>query len=242
MSAQTFERHERKFLITPEQKELILNNLKDYLVLDERDNNKGIYNVYSLYFDDDFDEIIRNSVNKPIYKEKLRMRSYKLNPTDNDKIFLEIKKKYNGVGNKRRISLSYNECLDYINGNTRPTFNDYLSNQVLKEIDQVLKRREIYPKMFISCKREAFFGKEDKTLRITFDSNITYRNYDVNFSSNEGEILLEDKIVMEVKFGLAFPYELIRMLSEIGLYRRGYSKYGKVFEKTKKLNNTDKRK
>ena len=72
MSAQTFERHERKFLITPEQKEIILNNLKDYLVLDERDNNKGIYNVYSLYFDDDFDEIIRNSVNKPIYKEKLR--------------------------------------------------------------------------------------------------------------------------------------------------------------------------
>ena len=236
MSAQTFERHEKKFLITFEQKEIILDKLKDNLVLDERNGNKGVYNVYSLYFDDDFDDIIRISVSKPPYKEKLRMRSYKLSPTDSDKIYLEIKKKYNKVGNKRRISLSYNECLDYIKGIKRPSFDDYLSNQVLKEIDQVLRRNEIYPKMFIGCKREAFFGKYDRTLRITFDTDITYRNYNVNFDDDKGEILLKDRIVMEVKFGLAIPYEIVRMLSEMGLYRRGYSKYGKVFEKIKKDN------
>ena len=106
----TFKRYENKYLITREQYKEIIKRMEEYIV----PNDYGSYTVCNLYFDTDSYEIIRRSIEKPVYKEKLRVRSYGV-PGRDDNIFLELKKKYKKEVFKRRIHLTVKEYEDYIN-------------------------------------------------------------------------------------------------------------------------------
>ena len=111
MAFQTvFQRYEIKYMLTQEQKQQVLQAMKPYMELD----GYGRTTIRNIYFDTDDYELIRTSIEKPIYKEKLRLRSYNT-PNMDDEVFFEIKKKYNSVVNKRRITLSLKDYYSYLN-------------------------------------------------------------------------------------------------------------------------------
>ena len=60
---------------------------------DEHCKSGKNYNIYNIYYDTDNSDVIRHSISKPYYKEKLRLRSYYIPNNSNDKVFLELKRK-----------------------------------------------------------------------------------------------------------------------------------------------------
>jgi hypothetical protein len=173
--------------------------------------------------------MIRNSIDAENYKEKLRLRSYGI-PEDDGKVFLELKKKFDGVVYKRREIMTYSEAKDYIY--TRKKTYD---TQIMREIDYVMRVYEgLAPAAFLSYDRESFVGIHDDGLRITFDSNIIYRFEDVRLESGiYGRSLLPpDMYIMEIKVLGAIPMWLVRELSACEIYKGSYSKYGTAYHQS----------
>lgn len=219
-----FKRYEIKYLITKNQKQELLKIMKNHMEPDKF----GKSTICNIYFDTPNNLLIRRSLDKPCYKEKLRVRSYGVAKPDS-RVFVEIKKKYKSVVYKRRIAMAEKEMIDYlINGNGLSQVT-----QISKEIDYFIKMYENIEKaMFLSYKREAFFSKTDKNLRITFDENILARDYDISLISGVyGEKILEEGMVLlEVKTALGIPIWLLEFLSENKIYKRSFSKYGEAYK------------
>lgn len=93
-----FERYEQKYRISSSLYDKFLSLIKNYLEVDKY----GKTTIQSLYYDIDNYRLIRESIEKPIYKEKLRVRCYGLN-SDNRDIYIEMKRKYDGIVYKRRL-------------------------------------------------------------------------------------------------------------------------------------------
>lgn len=216
-----FKRYEIKYLITSNQKNKILNILQSYMQLDKY----GRTTIRNIYFDTDNYYLIRKSLEKPIYKEKLRLRSYQ--KTDEDtKIFFEIKKKYQSIVYKRRIALTLSE----FNQMEKEGFNNN-SNQILSEINYFFKLySNLKPKVFLSYERESYF-MDGSDLRITFDENIIARNYDLDLKKDIYgiNILDNDLSIMEIKCSQAIPLWLVNILSEEKIYKTSFSKYGTYY-------------
>ena len=106
-----FQRYELKYMITARQKKKVLEAMKPYMEID----NYGRTTIRNLYFDTDTYLLIRRSIEKPEYKEKLRVRSYGKAACDST-VFVELKKKYKSVVYKRRISLPYGEAIEWLKG------------------------------------------------------------------------------------------------------------------------------
>ena len=221
---QVFRRHELKYLISSEQKAFVLDKLSPYMTLDKY----GKTTIRNIYFDTDSFLLIRRSIEKPIYKEKLRIRSY-CRPLG-DSVFVELKKKYKGVVYKRRIRLPEVEALDWISGRREAPEN----SQISKEIDYFIKHYEsLAPRVFLSYEREAYFENLGGDLRITFDENILARVSELSLDSEPGGIpLLDEKcVLMEIKCSSAMPLWLARALSEGEIRKSSYSKYGTAYKK-----------
>jgi hypothetical protein len=227
-----FNRYERKYIITSAQKNDMIEFMKEHLVFDQYSLDNQAYTIYNIYFDTHDFNIIRNSIAKPIYKEKLRLRSYKYPLDPHDLVFLEIKKKFEGRINKRRLFLTYNDALNYLNNGMKPVFTNYLDQQVFNEIDYFLNLHKAKPGAFISYKRIAMISETDD-LRVTFDYDMKFRNKNINLESDEGSHIIEsnDYYLMEVKSSNNFPYWLARQLSTYELYSQSFSKYGKAYQK-----------
>jgi SPX domain protein involved in polyphosphate accumulation len=226
-----FNRYERKYIVTSEQKNELIQFFKDYLIFDPYSIDGKSYTIYSVYFDTQDFGVIRNSISKPKFKDKLRMRSYTCPVKPQDMIFLEIKKKFDGRVNKRRINLTYEQAQFYLERGIKPTFDDYMDNQILNEIDYFIHVHRARPGAFISYERVAMMSTQDE-LRLTFDHNILFRNKNVDLMHKGGISLLEDesKWLMEVKSNDNFPLWLARKLSEYELYSQSFSKYGKAYK------------
>ena len=231
MSIATFKRLEDKFLITEEQYNALRLRIKDFMELDSYCEN-GSYKILNIYFDSEDGEVIRKSVQKPYFKEKLRLRSYGVPESEESKVFLELKRKSAGIVNKRRATLTYGEAKLYIENGEKPQNADYLTTQVLREIDYFLEKTKAVPKYFLSYDRIAMFGKTDKGLRLTLDKNIQSRRDDLSFSAGcyGRQLLPPDTRLMEVKFLGAIPLELVKILSELKIYRRSFSKIGAEYK------------
>lgn len=232
MAIATFKRYEKKYLISKEQLDKILPLLMEYMDLDPFCLNGNEYRIYSIYYDTDNHDVIRQNSSSPVYKEKMRIRSYYDSKDPEDKIFMEIKKKCDGQGNKRRIKLKIKEVEPFVNEGILPETSDYLSGQVAKELQYYLKINKVHPALYVQYDRLALFGKEDKNFRMTFDRNVhTRRNNFVFGESDEDELLLPDGMyIMEIKILGAMPLWLTHILSENGLYSRGFSKYGAKYK------------
>ena len=137
---EVFNRIEKKYILNKEQFENIKKILLKNMELDPYHTEQ--YTISSIYLDTDNFDLIRKSMEKPIYKEKVRLRSYGV-PKLSDKVFLEIKKKYNGFGNKRRIKLKLEEAYDFINGKLE------IDTQIGKELKYILKHNNLKPKIYI---------------------------------------------------------------------------------------------
>ena len=219
--SETFARVEKKYLLDVSQYEKLMELLKDHVVPDKFFES----DIQSIYYDTNKFQLIRRSIEKPLYKEKLRVRSYKPAEGD-DMVFVELKKKYDGTVFKRRTEAKADEVLKDIR------HCEFKDKQVGEEIRYALQfYDELKPAIYIGCKRSSYAAKDDERLRITFDSDIRYRLKHLALKPDEGDKPVTDKVVMELKVSQAMPLWLTEILDEVHAYPRGFSKVGTAFLK-----------
>lgn len=218
-----FKRHEIKYMITTEQLELIKQEFEKHMIADEH----GESTICSLYFDTPSFQLIRRSIEHPIYKEKLRLRSYGVANADT-KVFVELKKKYKKVVYKRRITLREKDAMRYLlEGEIDKR------TQITDEIDYF---KEFYPgiapAMLLMYKREAYYSKEDRDFRVTFDRDVLWRDYDLSLDKGiyGRQILEPNQILMEVKTKDAIPLWMTKILTDNHIYKKSFSKYGTAYQ------------
>ena len=182
MAIKSFKRYEKKYLLTGEQYEKLIPKLLEYMKMDDHCVNNS-YSIYNIYYDTDDNSVIRHSISKPYYKEKLRLRSYKIPQSPSDKVFLELKKKINKFVNKRRAIITLEEAYNFLEFGERPKCTDFITEQVINEIEYYLSHTKVNPTVYIGYNRIAFFGKEDKDFRLTIDSKIIARREDLFLES-----------------------------------------------------------
>lgn len=233
MAIATFKRHEKKYLITQEKLNRIMPVLMQHLNYDPFCVDGGEYRIYSIYYDTVNHDIIRHNSSKPFYKEKMRIRSYYDKNGPDDMVFMEIKKKSGGVGNKRRIKIRLGEIEPFINEGVLPEAKTYLEKQVAKELQYFLNNNKVSPALYVQYDRLALFGKENKDFRMTFDHNVRTRRSDFKFGpADEDEMLLPDDVyIMEIKILGGMPLWLTALLSENELFSQGFSKYGVKYKR-----------
>lgn len=231
MTISTFKRYEQKFLLSEGQYQALMPVLMQHMLPDEYCRDGQDYTINNIYYDTDDFSIIRQSLSKPYYKEKLRLRSYSVLNSPNSKVFLELKKKIGGIVSKRRAVLKLNEAYNFLEHGIKPPNIDYVDAQVLNEIAYFLKNHAVKPAAYISYDRKALFGREDRDFRITFDHNIITRREDLSIEKGRfgNPLLAPGQYLMEVKVPGAFPVWLANLLSENQIYKTSYSKYGREY-------------
>lgn len=227
-----FERVEKKYLLN---KTKYLKLMEAFEPIMQKDDY-GLHTISNLYFDTEDYRLIRTSLEKPVYKEKLRLRSYGKTDADSPS-FIEIKKKYNKIVYKRRISMPYKYSLSYLTEGEK----NFEKNQISEEIDYFLNLYKPQPKVFIAYDRTAYFAKEDPKLRITFDTNMRFREVMLDLSKGSFGIPIigNDYYLMEIKILGAMPIWLCNILSDLEIYPASFSKYGYCYKNhiLNKINN-----
>lgn len=216
---ETFERYEKKYLLTPRTYEALRARLVPYVTADAY----GAYTVCNLYYDTPDYRLIRASIEGPAYKEKLRLRSYGV-PGDGDPVFLELKKKCDGVVYKRRATMTLEQLRE----------GALEDSQVLREIGWFMRvYNNPIPRVYIAYDREAFCGLEEPGLRLTFDQGIRWRQSTLDLAKGTwGNPLLDrGEVLLEIKIPGAMPVWLCRLLSEMEIYPVSFSKYGMCYKK-----------
>ena len=225
MAFQTvFKRYELKYLLTIQQKEIILRAMEPYMALDKY----GRSTIRNIYFDTEDYRLIRRSIEKPAYKEKLRIRSYGQADEDST-VFVELKKKYDGVVYKRRIGLPLQQTMHWIcERSVCP-----VDSQISREMDYFM---DFYgnpkPTVFLSYVREAYYDRDGSDFRVTFDDQILFRQTDLNLPSPiyGASILPEGMVLMELKCSGGIPLWMTKVLSQEKIYKTSFSKYGTAYE------------
>lgn len=235
MSFQTvFKRYEIKYMLTQKQKQMVLQAMEPYMALDDY----GHTTIRNIYFDTDNYRLIRRSIDKPAYKEKLRVRSY-TQANAHSTVFVELKKKYQSVVYKRRMALPELEAMQWLT-KEQPLPKD---TQISREVEYSLSYyRTLRPAVFLSYEREAYYEKNGGDFRVTFDDTILCRQEDLSLTSEVygTPLLPEGMVLMEIKCSGGMPLWMTRVLSEQRIYHTSYSKYGTayqtmIFPKTKSV-------
>ena len=218
-----FQRIETKYLLDEDQYKMLQERLKNIAKADQY----GETSILNVYFDTPGYRLINTSLDNPVYKEKLRLRSYGI-PTEETETFIEIKKKYKGIVYKRRIRMTYAESIDFLY--ERKPIKE--QSQISREIEYFFRYYEgIRPMMAISYERIALSGIYDPALRITFDKNIRWRteNLDLGKGNIGRDILQPGQYLMELKIAGAISLELAHIFSELNIRQISFSKYGKAY-------------
>ncbi len=218
-----FKRHEIKYMITLDQLALIKEKFEKHMIADEH----GESTICSLYFDTPSFQLIRRSIEHPVYKEKLRLRSYGV-ANANTKVFVELKKKYKKVVYKRRVTLREQDAMRYL---IKGEIDKH--TQITNEIDYFMQYyKELAPAMLLMYKREAYYDKDDREFRVTFDREVLWRDYDLTLDKGiYGEpILAPDMVLMEVKTKDAIPLWMTKLLSDNHIFKKSFSKYGTAYQ------------
>ena len=219
----TFQRYEQKYRITSVQQTRLLRALEEYMVPDDY----GQYSICNIYYDTPDWQLIRHSLEKPCYKEKLRLRSYGT-PGEEDPVFLEIKKKVEGMVYKRRTQLPSAAAPRYLAGDETLSPGD----QVSREIDWFQYLYHSVPRVFLAYDRVALAGREEPGLRITFDRQLRWRDRELDLAAGDwgAPLLPEDAVLMEIKLPGRAPFWLSRLLGELEIYPISFSKYGYCYQ------------
>ena len=235
MDITVFKRHEIKFMTDSRQRAYLEDAMAEYMMPDAH----GESTVVSVYYDTPDYRLIRKSMEKPAYKEKLRLRSYGRAGED-DRIFMELKKKFDGIVYKRRISIDQCDAVDFLAG--RAELAD--KSQIGKEIEYFRSfYGELIPAMYLCYDRTAFFCKDDPGLRITFDKNIRWKTDKVSLCAptTGRQILLPGQSLLEIKTGEAMPLWLVKVLEEAGIKQTSFSKYATAYKTMITERNADER-
>lgn len=219
-----FKRYEMKYMLNRMQFEKLKEEMEQYMIADEH----GKSTICSLYFDTPTFLLIRRSLEKPVYKEKLRLRSYGVADADTI-VFVELKKKYDSVVYKRRVGMKEADAERYL-----LQHEQVMDTQITREIDYCMTNyEELAPSILLSYEREAYFGKGDHDFRVTFDQNILWRDYDLSLCKGiyGRPLLSEDQVLMEVKTAGGIPMWMVKFMSERNIYKTSFSKYGMAYTK-----------
>ena len=228
MAIEVINRVENKYLISTDTCHHLLKTLETRLVPDAYNRDRAFYTIANIYYDTEDSHLIRTSLSKPNYKEKLRLRAYGV-PAAADTVYLEIKKKCGGVVNKRRISLPLPSAYSFVQNHCIPPANT--NQQIAEELAYALKRYAPLPAAYIAYERRAFSGENG--LRITIDTNIRTRRCDLALEKGDygDPLLASDTWLMETKINGALPLWVARLFSEHGVYPTSFSKYGTEYRK-----------
>ncbi|MBP3869709.1 MAG: polyphosphate polymerase domain-containing protein [Faecalicoccus sp.] len=218
----TFERVEDKYELSESQYQLFLKAIQDHVHPDIYYK----YTVHSIYFDNDHYQLAVNSLQKPEYKCKVRLRTYE-QPNKDSKCFLELKKKYNDIVYKTRFYMDVNSAYRYLYENVIPED----SNNIMRELNYVFHYYDLHNFCYVQYDRECYAANEDADVRITFDTNIRYRLDDISLSTKGSEIDLipEDTHMLEIKCKDRYPLWLVEILSKMKLYKKSFSKCGSIY-------------
>ncbi len=220
MAFQTvFKRYELKYMLTFEQKEKIQTAMSPYMELDKY----GRTTIRNIYFDTENYRLIRRSIEKPVYKEKLRIRSYSRAAADST-VFVELKKKYEKVVYKRRLPLKNRDAMAWVCREKECPLNTQISREIDYFIDFYGKLNKA---MFLSYEREAYYGKDGGNFRVTFDDNILCRQTELDLGATiyGTPILPDGKVLMELKCSGGIPLWMVETLSRERIYKTSFSKY-----------------
>lgn len=222
-----FKRYEKKYMMTQAQQENLMKQLLPYI----KEDKFGRYTICNIYYDTEDWELIRQSIQKPVYKEKLRVRSYGV-PGDEDKAFIEIKKKYKGIVYKRRITAQAKDVEPILTGGS--SFEIKKSDEQIR--NEILWFQSFYrtqPRIFIGYDRQAFAGIQDSGLRITFDTNIRWRDEELDLRCGDyGQpVLPGEQVLMEIKMPGTCPLWLAHILNDSSIYPTSFSKYGTCYKR-----------
>lgn len=222
-SPMVFERYEIKYILTRAQKEAVMASMEGHMEPD----SFGRSTIRNLYYDTDNYRLVRRSLERPVYKEKLRVRSYSTAKPE-DEVFVELKKKYQSIVYKRRAGIREKDVADYLSGRI-PAPNP---SQITNEIDYFCRfYGNLSPKVFLSYEREAFFDKNDSGFRVTFDENILWRTTDLSLEAGVyGENIIQPgQTLMELKTSGGIPLWMVDILTAQKLQKTSFSKYGSAY-------------
>jgi len=230
----TFKRYELKYLITEEIRDAILPEILTHMEPDAYCRGNRAYTICNVYYDTMDSNLIRTSLCKPYHKEKLRLRAYSPHVAPEERVYLEIKKKTGGIVHKRRAPMTAQEAQEFIEHGTQPQATGYMETQILGEIACFLRMHPVSPMTYIAYRRLAYFDREDKDFRLTFDFDIKTRRTDVTLTSNASgtQLLPPGFCLMEVKISDSVPLWLAHLLSDKKIYRTGFSKYGTEYKRS----------
>lgn len=234
---QNFKRSEIKYILTEKNFSELMKIIPNYFEKDKFYKS----NILNIYYDTPEFLLVRNSLEKPVYKEKLRLRSYGV-PNKSSYVFPEIKKKFKGIVYKRRISAALYDAEKFLNGEIDTCYSE--NSQIESEIRYFLKvYKNIAPAMFLSYDRFSYISRDENKIRLTFDSNITYREYELSLSNGVygKKLLPENTYIMELKIANSMPMQLSKILNDLEIYPASFSKYGSAYERehNKVLNISD---
>jgi hypothetical protein len=227
LAIEVFQRQEQKYLLDAAVMRSVQAGLSRYMVPDAYNQEQETYSIANLYFDTPDNELIRRSLQKPVYKEKLRLRAYGI-PALDDTVFIEIKKKYRGIVYKRRSRIRLHDAYAFVRSGVMPDDDPIQNRQVLCEIAAILSRYDLQPRVYIAYERRAWVDPDDRCLRVSFDTDIRCRRSDLRLESGQyGAKLLPEQVwLMEIKSAGCLPFWLARVLSDHDVFARSFSKYG----------------
>lgn len=218
-----FKRYEIKYLLTKSQQRALLEVMRPYMVPD----HYGHTTIRNIYFDTDSYQLIRQSLEKPVYKEKFRVRSYSLANRESV-VFVELKKKYDCVVYKRRVAMTENQALEWLCGGTyHPE-----PSQIVEEIEYFRSfYKTLHPVVFLGYERDAYASRNGDSFRVTFDTHITSRETDLSLETRiyGNQLLPQDRVLMELKTIGGIPLWMTDFLTENRIFRTSFSKYGTAY-------------
>ncbi len=230
MASQTvFKRYEKKYFLTQEQEAEFLKRIEGKMALDKY----GECTICNIYFDSPDFDLIRASIEKPVYKEKLRLRTYGVPKKPEHKAFVEIKKKFDGVVYKRRAEMTLEEAEKYLYDGIHPEAD----TQIIRELDWFLKNNPVVPAVYLAYDRRAFAGVQEPEFRLTLDRNIRARYERLRLSEGaDGEnVIPEGMTLMEIKIPGTMPLWMAQLLSDMKIFPTSFSKYGTYYTQHEEL-------
>lgn len=240
MAGENFSRYELKFQMSYDTYMQFKERLGEHLQPDAYGDAEGFYTIMNLYFDTYDNFFHRQNQNREPFRQKLRLRTYSIDNLDAT-CFLEIKKKYKGLVNKRRTVLSLRDAYRFLgldealeeeavaNGGSIDTESPIVvsNKQIFNEVSFFADFFKVTPRMVLAYDRRAFFDAVDDSVRVTFDRNIRYRTTDLRLEHGSyGECFVDkDIVLMELKVEKSVPMWMVELLNEFGLFKKKFSKY-----------------
>lgn len=219
------QRIEWKYILSEEQTEFFRERLKGHMEPDAY----GLTTISSLYYDTPDRQLVRTSIEKPEFKEKIRLRAYG-RATNESPVFLELKRKAFGIVYKRRIRATVPEVDRFFAGELRLDENGQIDREITYFRDYYKK---LEPACMILYDRTAYY-EPDGDLRLTIDCNPRYRTDALSFDHAPVGIPLLNPgdTILEIKVQDTIPLWLVRILSEGNIKRGSISKYGEAYRRS----------